>query len=63
MLRAITSGVLALIALTASAAAQYPNKAITIIVPFAAGGPTDVVTRIIGRWWWKTSAAQAGAWA
>jgi tripartite-type tricarboxylate transporter receptor subunit TctC len=49
MLRAITSGVLALIALTAPSVAQYPNKPITIIVPFAAGGPTDVVTRIIGE--------------
>jgi tripartite-type tricarboxylate transporter receptor subunit TctC len=36
--------------LAQSAAAQpYPNKAITVIVPFAAGGPTDVVTRIVGE--------------
>jgi tripartite-type tricarboxylate transporter receptor subunit TctC len=34
--------------LSAPAAAQYPNRAITIIVPFAAGGPTDVVARLIG---------------
>jgi tripartite-type tricarboxylate transporter receptor subunit TctC len=26
---------------------QYPTKAITAIVPFAAGGPTDVVTRLV----------------
>lgn len=31
------------------ALAQYPNKPITVIVPFAAGGPTDVVTRLIGE--------------
>src|SRR6516162_10417146 len=34
--------------MSAPAAAQYPAKPITVIVPFAAGGPTDVVTRLIG---------------
>lgn len=43
-----TFAALAALALTAGpAAAQYPNKPITAIVPFAAGGPTDVVTRLV----------------
>src|SRR4051794_192480 len=32
-----------------SSAQQYPTKPITVIVPFAAGGPTDVVTRLVGE--------------
>jgi tripartite-type tricarboxylate transporter receptor subunit TctC len=39
----------ALIAGIASASAQtYPNKSLTIIVPFAAGGPSDALARIMG---------------
>ncbi len=38
------------LALAVPAAAQdYPTKNITLIVPFAAGGPTDVISRIIGE--------------
>ena len=34
----------------ASAGAQdYPARPITLIVPFAAGGPTDVISRIVGE--------------
>src|SRR5262249_13411171 len=31
------------------AAQAYPSRPITMIIPFAAGGPTDVVGRVIGQ--------------
>ena len=40
---------LAFAALPASAQSDYPRRPITLIVPFAAGGPTDVISRIIGE--------------
>jgi tripartite-type tricarboxylate transporter receptor subunit TctC len=38
-----------LLAGIAPAAADYPDKNISMIVPFAAGGPTDIVARIVGE--------------
>ena len=49
MHRLITGGLFALALLSTPAAGQYPSKQITVIVPFAAGGPTDVVTRLVGE--------------
>ncbi len=41
---------LALAACASSAAAQtYPTGPITMVIPFAAGGPTDVLGRIVGE--------------
>jgi tripartite-type tricarboxylate transporter receptor subunit TctC len=43
---ALAAGIVA--GLTNAAAQNFPTKPITIIVPFAAGGPSDAVARILG---------------
>src|SRR5262249_12677816 len=50
VLRAMAAAVaLALGTLPAPAQTDYPHRTITLIVPFAAGGPTDIVARIAGE--------------
>ena len=41
--------ILAALAATPAAAQDYPNRTIRVIVPFGAGGPTDVFTRALGE--------------
>jgi tripartite-type tricarboxylate transporter receptor subunit TctC len=40
---------LSLAPLAAQAQAAYPSKPITIIVPFSAGGTTDILARVVGQ--------------
>jgi tripartite-type tricarboxylate transporter receptor subunit TctC len=45
----LVAATLALLAGGATAQADYPERPITMIVPFAAGGPTDTVARLIAE--------------
>ncbi len=49
ILRMLATG-LSLLLLPASVAAQdFPNKPIRLIVPFPAGGPNDIIARVVGQ--------------
>jgi tripartite-type tricarboxylate transporter receptor subunit TctC len=47
MVRWIAAIALALTALSGAQAQDFPNRTITVIVPFAAGGPADITGRIV----------------
>src|SRR6266581_910838 len=42
-------GILFSLTAVAALAQQYPNKSITMLVPYAAGGPTDTVARVVAQ--------------
>ena len=58
MLRRTFMGLTAALMMSASAFAAYPEKPVTIVVAFAAGGPTDVIARIVSEHMSKTLGQQ-----
>ena len=47
--RSILAAGASILLVTAASAQSYPDRTITMIVPFAAGGPTDTVARLIAE--------------
>src|SRR5258708_8845879 len=45
----ITALAICLAGLAAASAQTYPSRPITMIIPFAAGGPTDILGRLVGQ--------------
>ena len=54
MIRHLLAAFVAAGAFAAIAEAQpYPSRPVHLIVSFAAGGPNDIVARIIGQLWFR----------
>jgi tripartite-type tricarboxylate transporter receptor subunit TctC len=47
MRQIVLAGLFAVGLAAAAKAEDYPSRAITMVIPFAAGGPTDVLGRVV----------------
>ena len=45
--KSLVAGFAVLVATFTASAQEFPEKPMTMIVPFAAGGPTDVLGRVV----------------
>ncbi len=45
----LLTGLAVLLAPASVAAQDFPNKPIRLIVPFPAGGPNDIIARVVGQ--------------
>ena len=52
--RILLAGIALAVTVTGAWAQAWPSRPITLVVPFAAGGPTDVVARALGQAMSKT---------
>src|SRR5260370_24701959 len=50
LLRAVVFGLMCLLSVAPSSAADYPNRPVHWLIGFAPGGPVDVVARIMAQW-------------
>jgi tripartite-type tricarboxylate transporter receptor subunit TctC len=58
LMRRFLAALLGAVVLSGPALAEYPERAITVVVPFSAGGPTDTVTRLVAESMSKTLGQQ-----
>ncbi|MFC3691773.1 tripartite tricarboxylate transporter substrate-binding protein [Chenggangzhangella methanolivorans] len=61
LFRSVAAAAGVAVALTAAASparAAYPDRVVTLIVPFAAGGPSDIIARLVGDSMSKTIGQQ-----
>lgn len=49
VLRTLLTGVFVLLMPTLAVAQQFPERTIRLIVPFPAGGPNDIIARVVGQ--------------
>ena len=48
-LRVAIIGLAAALSITSAGAQTYPSRPVTVVVPFAAGGPADALARALGE--------------